>query len=111
MAAVTPLKTRDFEARVKDCAREQLRKLKAPLTGALHVKIEFHFHCRHPRPFHTQRPDLDNLIKAVTDALTGIVWVDDCQIDALTTAKKFTQGEDYIYLWVSDYAEENQSQS
>jgi Holliday junction resolvase RusA-like endonuclease len=30
--------------------------------------------------FPTSRPDIDNLIKGVKDALTGIVWVDDCQV-------------------------------
>ena len=41
---------------------------------------------RAPR-FHTQKPDLDNLIKAATDALgefdgkASIVWADDSQVD------------------------------
>ena len=29
---------------------------------------------------HTSKPDRDNLDKAVLDALTGIAWLDDCQV-------------------------------
>jgi len=29
---------------------------------------------------HTQRPDVDNLIKTVLDGLNGIAWVDDAQV-------------------------------
>lgn len=34
------------------------------------------------------KPDIDNVFKAVTDALTGVVWVDDNQI-VETTIKKY----------------------
>ena len=30
--------------------------------------------------FHTKRPDLDNLAKAVKDALKGVIYADDSQI-------------------------------
>lgn len=40
--------------------------------------------------FHTQKPDLDNLIKAVWDALTGLgVFTDDCQIAVVTASKRW----------------------
>jgi crossover junction endodeoxyribonuclease RusA len=29
---------------------------------------------------HTQRPDVDKLERAALDAMTGIVWADDCQV-------------------------------
>lgn len=38
-----------------------------------------------PRVWHTKKPDIDNLSKAVIDALTGVLWVDDsfvCQLEA-----------------------------
>lgn len=34
-----------------------------------------------------RRPDLDNLVKAVCDAIKGIVWDDDCQMVRLTAQK------------------------
>lgn len=33
-----------------------------------------------PRYPHTGRPDLDNLVKAVKDALSGLAWRDDSQV-------------------------------
>src|SRR5262249_53180511 len=32
-----------------------------------------------PRCWHSVKPDADNLVKAVTDALTGLLWIDDSQ--------------------------------
>jgi Holliday junction resolvase RusA-like endonuclease len=59
------------------------------MTGAVRVDLEFVF----PRPAsitkktkpnpsipHTKKPDRDNLDKAVLDSLTGVLWVDDCQV-------------------------------
>jgi Holliday junction resolvase RusA-like endonuclease len=41
---------------------------------------------------HTQKPDLDNLVKAVQDALTDVLlWRDDAQIVALTASRKWCQ--------------------
>lgn len=33
-----------------------------------------------PRDYHVAKPDRDNIDKAVMDALTGKLWVDDCQV-------------------------------
>lgn len=38
---------------------------------------------------HTKKPDLDNVIKALKDAMTGIVWRDDAQIVSLTARKYY----------------------
>lgn len=37
----------------------------------------------------TRKPDIDNLVKAVLDALRGIAWTDDCQVVTLTTSKRW----------------------
>jgi crossover junction endodeoxyribonuclease RusA len=34
-----------------------------------------------------KRPDLDKLIRAVLDALTGVIWQDDSQVTRLTVEK------------------------
>ncbi|MDI9559696.1 MAG: RusA family crossover junction endodeoxyribonuclease, partial [Pseudomonadota bacterium] len=38
---------------------------------------------------HTKKPDLDNLLKALKDAMTGIVWHDDAQIVSLSARKDY----------------------
>lgn len=38
------------------------------------------WNARLARKYHTVKPDGDNLIKLVKDALNGIVWHDDCQV-------------------------------
>jgi Holliday junction resolvase RusA-like endonuclease len=42
---------------------------------------------------HAQKPDIDNLTKAVMDAMSGC-WQDDCQVADLTVRKRWcTSGE------------------
>lgn len=38
---------------------------------------------------HTSKPDADNILKAVGDALNGIVWKDDSQIAWLSASKAY----------------------
>ena len=48
----------------------------------------------------TKRPDLDNIIKIVKDALNGIAWKDDSQVVELHGYKQYSQTprlEIYIY--------------
>lgn len=59
---------------------------------AIDVKMLFYF----PRPASrkkdrnmTTRPDLDKLIRAVNDALTGILYEDDSQIVSMTPGKYY----------------------
>lgn len=40
---------------------------------------------------HTSKPDLDNLIKLVKDALTGIIWKDDSQINQINAIKGYAE--------------------
>ena len=41
------------------------------------------------RPDHTVKPDIDKLIRAVLDALTGIFYADDAQVDELYVTKMY----------------------
>lgn len=75
-----------------------------PIEGPVELTIMFYM----PRPknhfrsngdikpkapnFHTSKPDLDNLEKAVKDALTQLqVWRDDSQVALKITEKRYTQ--------------------
>ena len=45
-----------------------------------------------PRYRHVIKPDLDNLVKAVKDALTGLAWVDDSLVCELAATKHVASG-------------------
>lgn len=82
----------------------------APIENPVCLKLSF----RMPRPeghyrttkalgrvlrmlsalWHTKRPDLDNMEKAVMDALTGIAWVDDCQVCQKYSEKRYAREDE-----------------
>lgn len=53
-----------------------------------------------PRQWHTSKPDADNLLKSLKDALSGLVYVDDAQICELTAKKVYCNGSEPPGLWV-----------
>lgn len=61
------------------------------LDGPVSVSLDF----RIPRPKTVSRespsvrPDLDKLVRAVLDALTGRAWADDGQVVQLTASKNY----------------------
>ena len=87
----TPEKTRRFEHEVKQTAK-RAHGARPLFRGALRLSLEF----RMPIPaswpegkkaaaaqgliYHTSKPDLDNLEKAVKDACNNVVWTDDCVV-------------------------------
>lgn len=45
-----------------------------------------------------KKPDIDNLVKALMDALTGVVYEDDSSIATINAFKKYTDKKPYIEL-------------
>lgn len=78
----------------------------------LAVEIEMHFYLSRPayhfgvkglKPrFETAKPlgkpDVDNMVKAVKDSLTGIVWHDDCQVVKVIAEKHYADTQPHITL-------------
>jgi len=92
--AYTPAATVSFERVVQQLAA---LRIPAPLEGPVSItiyatfapppswpkrKVEAHLH----RP-HTQRPDLDNIGKAIMDGLNRIAWADDAQVAEMMVRK------------------------
>ena len=87
----TPKTTRDAEDEFLSQAIE--KRPKTPLEGPLSVRICF-FKVKPKsysknRVYWTQKPDLDNLVKLVLDALNKVFYVDDSQVVELSCSKKF----------------------
>lgn len=50
---------------------------------------------------HIKKPDIDNLVKSVLDALNDIAWEDDSQIIRLNIQKEYSK-EPYVYIRISE---------
>lgn len=93
-------RTGKWKRLVRGCAA--LAGISAPLEGPVALTLDARYASRspplrlHPRPpeWLTRRPDVDNLVKAVMDALNGLAWADDAQVCLLTVRKmRVSQGE------------------
>ena len=51
--------------------------------------------------FPTKKPDLDNLAKAVLDALNGVAYKDDCQIVTVLSKKNYAEAP-YVRVIISE---------
>jgi len=79
---------------------------RTPIEGPIEVCIHFYFdrpksHSKKQREchWHAQKPDIDNLTKAVCDALNEICFQDDSQICLLTVRKEWANGDPaYTYI-------------
>lgn len=67
-----------------------------PSKGSLAVSVIFYFATKHKR-------DLDNQNKLVLDALSGICYEDDAQIDQLTLRRSFDQTWPRIEVTIDDF--------
>lgn len=41
----------------------------------------------------TVKPDIDNIIKAIKDAINGVVWIDDCQVCSMYASALYQDDE------------------
>jgi Holliday junction resolvase RusA-like endonuclease len=94
----TPERTAAFEQQVALLARARLRHL-SPVQGPVAVHIDCRFKRMVSAPdetgWHTLRPDADNVLKAVLDALVGVAFYDDSQVCFMSAAKHFLEvGDD-----------------
>ena len=80
-----------------------------PLSGALHVDVLFVMPRPKgmiwkkrlmPREAHTKKPDIDNLLKCVMDALKDLCWRDDSQVSAVTACKVIASGDETPHVVV-----------
>lgn len=106
----TPSETTRYERLVAASASAQGVR---PMVGPVRVSMEIRF----PIPAswtkarkihadgapHSQRPDLDNIAKAVLDGLNGVAWHDDAQVACVSAEKRWDAacGEGMVTVSVS----------
>lgn len=90
----TPQKTKDFEETLKSLAILQMHENKhSLLEGVLSARV-FFFLNRPKKPKHglpAVKPDIDNLVKSLFDALNEVVWKDDAQVCTLSVTKLYSE--------------------
>jgi Holliday junction resolvase RusA-like endonuclease len=94
-----PKKSAAFKDRVYDVAVDH--KPEKPLEGALMLVIKAFKPIPKSMPKYKRtlaiageikpvtKPDLDNYVKAIKDALRGVIWIDDCQVVTCHSHKLF----------------------
>ena len=68
-----------------------------PIESPMFMKIEFFFKIpnswskrkKEAAKWHTSRPDTDNLVKSIKDALNGVAYKDDSQVCYLQARKQY----------------------
>ena len=99
--AYTPQKTRTYEAKIRGCYSLQGG---GKYEGAVKVKVTAFF--RIPKKYTkkereliqagkllpTKKPDGDNIVKAVLDALNGLAYDDDKQVTSHEVMKRYAYG-------------------
>jgi len=90
----TPEKTVEYERMIAAAASKRFKK---PFAGPVAVAIEFYFeiaksHSTKKRLSmicqpHTQRPDVDNIVKSILDGLNGVAYTDDSLVFAISANK------------------------
>jgi Holliday junction resolvase RusA-like endonuclease len=110
--AFTPPPTASYENLVKIQALKAMRG-RAPFEGPLTLFVRAHLSIpsswsRRKREqavdgliFPTVKPDLSNIVKAIEDAMNGIVYRDDAQISEFVCFKDYTAGAPRVTVWVN----------
>jgi Holliday junction resolvase RusA-like endonuclease len=88
----TPAKQARYMAALKLICQAAMKGA-PPLEGPVSLEIMAHYAWpkkRQPGAWRGSRPDLDNIMKLVGDALNGVAWIDDAQIAAVVLRKLYS---------------------
>ena len=102
--AYDPKKSRDGKQLVKFFVANKMEEdERDPIEGPIYLQIQFGIKLPTsqyrkripvPRKWRIKKPDLDNLIKLIKDACSGIVYLDDNQVVKISAEKiECAQGE------------------
>ncbi len=101
-----PISANDWKNQIKAAF---LPFKRPPITAPIRLQVSFFM----PRPKrlkgddpipHIAKPDTDNLLKAVMDAMTDArVWKDDAQVYAIKSGKWYAEGEPGAWIIVETH--------
>lgn len=101
--AYTPAKTVNYETLVQLAYQQQIGSFMFDKNKPLRAVIRAFFpipkstskkkreQMRDLRILHTKRPDVDNIVKAVLDALNGVAYYDDSQVAEVLISKAYAE--------------------
>jgi Holliday junction resolvase RusA-like endonuclease len=112
VSVYTPAKTKSYEVEVGKLAKAAMgdqEPLETPMVVCVYISMAV------PKSYSKKRrqdcldkverplkkPDIDNVVKAITDAMNGIVYQDDCQIVSLHSTKVYAS-EASVSVFVSE---------
>lgn len=75
-----------WETLIGFTARESMRR---PADGPIILSLAFTLRLPKSRDTRPRRPDLDKLVRAVLDGLTGVAYHDDAQVISLAATKEY----------------------
>ena len=113
--AYTPEKTREYERQVRQEYRLHAKEshfsdrpvavdILAFFPVPQKVNKQTRAQMERGEIFPTRKPDCDNIIKIVCDALNGVAWRDDSQVVALTCQKKYGV-EPAVHVVITDWSD------
>lgn len=109
----TPKKTKNYEDKVRQSAQQAMNghePLETPIAIQMTIKLPVPksyskkrtSDCLNKFEMPIKRPDWDNVAKAITDAINGVVYVDDCQIVSASVHKMYGL-EPCVEVYVYEY--------
>ena len=98
VSTYSPKTTVDYESKVSEAAKLAMAgadPLETPVAAYVYIRLpvpksyskQRTKDCLYGFEKPTKRPDVDNIVKSVLDALNGVVYQDDCQIVSIHATK------------------------
>jgi len=109
----TPQKTKDYEAKVQECWRTQSGRGfagKVPLLATVIAYFPIPKNVSKKKAeamagtFHVNRPDADNIAKAILDSLNGLAFPDDSAVQIDRSWKIYTNAAPRVEVTIREAA-------
>lgn len=96
-----PVSNVEAEKLIRDAFMKKYPNHSVWEKSPIHVSVDFYFKSseqHHDGWFHSSKPDIDNLIKTVFDALNGIAYHDDGLICSVNSCKFYDENPGIVIM-------------